>query len=86
MTKKSHFVDGFRANFNELDRAFRNGHVALVECRNAKAKRKLAVICALGHTGEEIDMVPFATMIEGNPYEKIEPPNPEGGFLPVPTK
>lgn len=26
-------------------------------------------------------MVPFALMLNGNPYELLNPPKPEGGFM-----
>ena len=29
----------------------------------------------------EIEFVPFASLFGGNPYEAVNPPNPDGGFF-----
>jgi len=39
-----------------------------------------AVLCAVGCEGEEYVMVPFARMLDGDPYEQLNPPAAAGGF------
>jgi hypothetical protein len=71
---------GHRDNFNTLERAFKSGRVALLECQDKLTGEKVAVIVALNKAGERIGIVPFAKLFDGNPYEELNPPLPEGGF------
>lgn len=75
-TKKV-FLDGFVHNFNELFKAAQNKDLCLLECLEAKTQKMVAVICA-------VYVVPLARMLDENPYETLLPPNPDGGFFPVP--
>jgi hypothetical protein len=71
-----------RENFHTLVQAFSNGDAALVECQLATSGEPVAVICAANRLpGGAIELVPFATLFEDNPYGLINPPNPYGGFF-----
>ena len=63
-------------NFDTLSRAFKNGDVCLMECTVKKTGEKVAVICAVcrDNLGMEFEMMPFAVMINDNPYEVLNPP------------
>lgn len=74
-------LKGHKQNFNTLQQAFVNGDVALIECEVAATGEVVAVICAANRrSGGEIEFAPFAAMFNGNPYDMLNPPNPEGGF------
>ena len=75
-------------NFETLLRAAADGSLCLMECQRVDTGEAVAVVCAVNRrhnlvTGEvdEVAMVPFAIMLEGNPYAMLNPPNPEGGFF-----
>ena len=73
---------GHRKNFDTLHEAFANGDVALMECQLAATGENVAVICAANRGPDgEIEFAPFAMLFNGNPYELVNPPNPDGGFL-----
>ena len=75
-------LKGHKRNFKTLQQAFANGDVALMECQSATTGETVAVICAANGTAEdEIEFVPFATLFNGNPYEAVNPPNPDGGYF-----
>ncbi len=69
-----------RANFDILARAFANGDSALVEVQRVADGAVIAAVCAVGREGELWTITPFATMIEGDPFDLFRPPNPNGGF------
>lgn len=73
---------GDRANFNTLVKASDDGQLALMEMRRRSDGAVVAGICAV-YVDEDnnYNFVPLATMVEGNPYELFDPPNPEGGFF-----
>ena len=73
-------ASGHRTNFNTLIEAFENGDVALLDCELKATGEQVAVIVAANRVNDEIDFVPFAMLFNGNPYEMLNPPNPEGGF------
>lgn len=71
-----------RQNFETLQEAFGNGDAALMECQLAATSETVAVICAANRLPDgEIEFVPFAMLFNGNPYEAVNPPNPDGGFF-----
>jgi hypothetical protein len=75
-------LKGHKRNFETLQQAFVNGDVALMECQSAITGETVAVVCAANQTADgEIEFVPFATLFNGNPYEALNPPNPDGGFF-----
>ena len=72
---------GHKRNFNTLVEAVRAGDVALMECQLAATGETVAVMCAVNRLPNgETQFIPFATLFNGNPYEAINPPKPEGGF------
>jgi hypothetical protein len=79
---KKTFLDVYKANFDTLKKACRNGDLGLLEAQDAKTGKTVACICAIYRDEEgEYNMVPLAKMFDGNPYEELNPPNPDGGFL-----
>jgi hypothetical protein len=74
---------GHKKNFNMLQRAFRAGDAALMECQLVSTGETAAVVCAVNRLKDgSYEFVPFATLFSGNPYEAVNPPNPNGGFCP----
>ena len=75
-------VTGHKANLETLKRAFHTDDVGLVECQLKSTGEKVAVLCAFQTEEDgEISFIPFAMMFNGNPYELLNPPNPDGGFF-----
>lgn len=73
---------GHKATFETLQAAFGNGDVALMECQLASTGEPVAVLCAANRQEDgAVEFVPLATLLNGNPYELLNPPNPEGGFF-----
>jgi hypothetical protein len=72
---------GHRQNFQTLVNAFNAGDVVLMECQLSATGEVVAVITAANRLPNgEIQFVPFAMMFNGNPYEAVNPPRPDGGF------
>ncbi|QDU25827.1 hypothetical protein ETAA8_08990 [Anatilimnocola aggregata] len=72
---------GHKSNFEALAQAFGAGDVALIECELRTTGEEVAVICAANRLANGvIDFVPFAILFNDNPYELLNPPNPDGGF------
>lgn len=67
---------GYRANFNTLLRAAKNGDLALVECEDKKTRKKVYTLCAVGRDDKEYVMAPVAKLFDGDPYEELNPPDP----------
>lgn len=64
-----------KANFETLTRAFRNNDVAIVASRDAKTGEPVTLLCAMQkEDDDEVTIVPFAIMIDGNPYEMFVSP------------
>ncbi len=68
-------TDGYKANFNTLQRAAEAGDIALMECTDTATGKPVMVICATQKRGEEIAFVPLAKLFDGNPYDELDPPN-----------
>ena len=74
------FLDGYKANFDTLSRAFAHGDAALLECKDRATGKLVAVVCAVQRDENGIvTLVPFAKMIDGNPYEQLDPPDADKG-------
>jgi hypothetical protein len=72
---------GYKANFDTLQQAFRNGDVALMECQLVATGEPVAVVCAANRQEDgSVEFAPFAMLFNDNPYELLNPPKPEGGF------
>jgi|SRR5580658_4483430 hypothetical protein len=74
------FLDDHKANFDMLRMAFDLGDAVLMECKDKKTGELVAVIGAMNAQGHRVGFVPFARMFNGNPYDQLLPPKPEGGF------
>jgi hypothetical protein len=69
-------------NFETLRKAFAAGDVCLMETEIVATKERVAAICAVKrHENGDTEIIPFALMMNGNPYELLNPPKPEGGFV-----
>jgi len=67
-------------NFETLGEAFLNRDAALLECQLKTTGELVAVVVAVNRDADEFAFVPIAMMFNGNPYECLNPPNPDGGF------
>jgi hypothetical protein len=70
--------DAIKNNFHTLERAFRNGDIALLECRNSANSEPAYARCAINVTQllsaePEIEMVPVGLMFSSDPYEMLIP-------------
>ncbi len=70
-----------RTNFSTLARAFEHGHAALVEVQRVSDGAEVPAICAIGFADGVYEITPFAVLIDGNPFELFNPPDPDGGFI-----
>ena len=74
-------LPGYKANFETLQKAFLAGDVALMECQLTTTGEEVAVVCAANrHDDGSVEFAPFCMMFPDNPYEILNPPNPDGGF------
>jgi hypothetical protein len=75
--------EAIRTNFHTLERAFRNGDIALLECQKSANGEPVHAICAVNLIRQagaepEIEMVPLGLMFSSDPYEMLIPAsNPE---------
>lgn len=66
---------GDRQNFDTLLRAAGDGALALVSAIRRADQQPVALVCAMQHNDDEtITPVPFAVMVEGNPFEMFDDP------------
>jgi len=75
--------DGYTKNFETLIQAVQNQDACLLEARRKADGQTVALLCAVNpEEGPERErlFIPLAVMVEGNPYEMFDPPDPKGGF------
>ena len=70
--------NAIKNNFHTLEQAFRNGDIALLECRNSIDGEPAYAICAVNFISQsgaepEIELVPFGLMFSSDPYETLIP-------------
>lgn len=65
---------GYKANFETLQKAVRNGDVCLMECTLQATGKPVFVICAVHKDETDFVMTPLAKLFDGNPYEEVLPP------------
>lgn len=66
---------GDRMNFETLLRAASDGVLALVSAVRKADQQQVALVCAMQTNRDDtITPVPFAVMVEGNPFELFEDP------------
>jgi hypothetical protein len=69
---------GHRNNFQTLLRAAENDDVCLVQAVDLRTQERCAIICAVQHTDDgQVELVPFARMFDGNPYDEVRPDFPD---------
>ena len=79
-------------NFHTLEQAFRNGDIALLECRNSANGEPVYAICAVNLIRQpgaepEMEMVPIGLMFSSDPYETLIPASdPEFDDVPMKRK
>jgi hypothetical protein len=66
---------GDRTNFNSLLKAATNHDLALVSAIRKTDQKPVALVCAMSKNDDGmITPVPFAVMVEDNPFEMFEDP------------
>ena len=66
---------GDRHNFETLLRAAGDGALALVSAIRKADQNSVALVCAMQQNDDDtITPVPFAVMVEGNPFELFQDP------------
>lgn len=70
--------DPIKTNFHTLGKAFDNGDVVLLECRDRDTGTPAYAICAINllrkaNRKPEIEMVPLGLMFNTDPYEILIP-------------
>jgi Family of unknown function (DUF6117) len=70
--------DPIKTNFHTLEKAFKNGDIALLECRDRNTGEPAYAICAINILRRaarepEIEMVPLGLMFSSDPYEVLIP-------------
>lgn len=74
--------EGMKANFETLKAAILNGDAALMEVKDSDTGRIEYAVCGVTIQDGEAVFCPIAilTAAHDNPYERYQPPNPDGGF------
>lgn len=66
---------GYRNNFDTLLRASKSDDIALISAIRKADQKPVALVCAMQRNKDQtITPVPFAVMVEGNPFELFEDP------------
>jgi hypothetical protein len=77
---RSKFLDHFKANFDTVLRAASMERLALLDCLDTRTNKEVAVVVVVDRDGAEYTFTPFAVMLDGDPYDYLAPPDPDGGF------
>lgn len=73
--KPTRLRQGDQMNFETLLRAANDGALALVSAIRKSDQQSVALVCAMqSYDDETITPVPFAVMVEGNPFELFDDP------------
>lgn len=67
-------LDPFMRNFDVVTKAFGLGEVCLAACKEKATGKTVAIICAVKQLSNDVELVPYAKMLEGDPYAQYEPP------------
>lgn len=66
---------GYQENFKTLERAMRNGRVALVSAIDKASGQPRVLVCAIQQNEDQtVTPVPFAVMVWDNPFEMFHDP------------
>lgn len=72
---------GHKSNLETLIRAAKAGRLALLDCQDKATGKPVVVLACISDAPQgEFDLVPFARMFDGNPYDELNPPVPSGGY------
>jgi Family of unknown function (DUF6117) len=72
---------GHKANLETLIRAAKAGRLVLLDCQEKSTSKPVTVLaCVSDAPNGEFDLIPFARLFDGNPYEELNPPNPDGEY------
>jgi hypothetical protein len=75
-------LPGHKANLNTIVAAAKAGHLALMDCADAATGKPVVVLCAVNRESNgDYGFVPLAKLFDGNPYNELQPPSPDGGYL-----
>ena len=67
---------GHAPNLDTIVRAAMNDHLALLEVRDRSTGTiRTALVAVNREANGDYSFVPFALMIDGNPFELLDPPN-----------
>lgn len=71
------------ANLETIIAAAAANRLILIECKLVSTGEVIAVLATVGGPDPDGQAVitPFAAMFNGNPFEMLQPPNPDGGFF-----
>lgn len=71
--------DYVKKNYNTLTKAMKDGQTCIVKTRRVKDGSDVILVCAINAPDEDdqIELIPFAEMIQGNPFELYEKPTPD---------
>ena len=73
--KPTRLRQGDQMNFETLLRAANDGALALVSAIRKSDQQSVALVCAMQTNDDDtITPVPFAVMVEGNPFDLFEDP------------
>lgn len=72
-------TDGERANLEQLKLAAKNDDLALVSVRERASGDERIALAAIGFEDGEYAITPFALMLDGNPFELLDPPAVDNG-------
>jgi hypothetical protein len=73
--------EGYKINFNTLNRACKNGDLVLVSAIRKADQKPVALVCAVNQHGGEFSVAPLAVMVEGDPFELFEDPTTLGDTI-----
>jgi len=75
-------ADGYKKNFETLLNAARHGDLCALDVRRKSDGKSVVAVCAINKSKQdEVEFVPLAVMVEGDPYEMYDPPKPGGGYI-----
>ena len=74
-------LQGYKTNFETLVRAVKADHVCILECQDKATGKDVVTLCAVQVVDGMYEFVPLAKLFNGNPYEELNPPDPNGGFV-----
>lgn len=79
---------GHKKNLHTLTRAIKSGNFCLMEVTIVATGERVAALCATQYDSKtkEVQMVPFAVLPNGNPYELLKPCEGLTPAAPIETK